>query len=355
MGRFDYVRYYCVALGYTLIGYSPIININDPLEVLGPLKVGKTRIEVPFMYTDTSYDDDYEYELKLDAKVYEPLGKFPDALVLFMPGFGADYESYEDLLLHLASHGFVTVGLNFLSNRNIFDGGHDIKAQEALATIAFVQSSEFYPEYKRLPVYTAGHSLGGKIAFYAAALSPKTISGVMALDPVNAGGPPCSRFSNACLQYPVAPNPETGQLGNLANLSKGNISSLIFRSQPDRLANPDRQFNAEHFYFGLNGKGSYATPLPVWYYDMGAFPHALYCNTLVTQQSQIVKRTMLAFLQQQVLGVNVGDYLTGSIIQKDIDEGRLLEVRAKLKLTSTLVADGEDYEFVYNSVNGTST
>ena len=46
------------------------------------------------------------------------------------------------------------------------------------------------------------------VAFYAASIDtsdPKTISGVMAMDPVNSGGGPCF-LGDACLKYPVAPN-----------------------------------------------------------------------------------------------------------------------------------------------------
>lgn len=101
-------------------------------------------------------------------------------------------------------------------------------------------------------------------------------------------------------------------------------SSIIFRSEPDPLTNPDAQFNAEYFFLGSNGIGLDAAPSPSYYYNMGAFPHIGYLTSLPSEQIQVVKRTMVAYLDQETQGFDATEYLTGSIIQNDINAGRLI-------------------------------
>lgn len=315
----DLLRYFTfyAATGLGLV-CPPQINPDDPLENSGPLQVERIPETVPFDYNGDS--------MGLEAELFTPIDQQPDAFVLFMPGFGATYQSYEIYLEHFASHGFLAVGLNFASSGFCAtDGEHNVKAFQALDTISYLKL--MYPEYDNLPVITAGHSLGGKIAFYASALDT-TIASVMALDPSNAGGPPCFLFPEQCIRYPVAPNPKTEQEGNLQDMGSS-TSSLIARSAPDPLTNPDAQFNADNFYFGTDGNGSLATPSPVWYYDFGVFPHGLYLPNLPSKQIQIIKRTMLAFLMQEVRGADMENYLTGEIIQADIDKDRLVSVESR--------------------------
>lgn len=296
----------------------PEINPDDPLENPGPIAVERIPQDIPFDYNGDGQG--------LEAEIFVPLDQPPDAFVLFMPGFGASFNMYDDYLTHLASHGFVAVGLNFATGGIIaIDGEQNTKAFQALDTINYIQTT--YPEYSDIPVFTAGHSLGGKIAFYSASLDT-TISGVMAMDPSNAGGPPCFLFPDFCTKYPVAPNSETHQEGIMQQM-ESTTSSLIFRSAPDPLCNPDEQFNADNFYFGWDGAGALAAPSPVWYYDFGNFPHGFYISTLPSKQVQIVKRTMLAFLLQEVRGTDVEEYLTGDIIQADIDKNRLISVETR--------------------------
>lgn len=313
----DLIRYcsYYAALAPSFL-CPPIIDPDDPLENPGGLDFERISEKIHYVYDWT--------DVYLDAEMFVPIGQPPDAFVLFMPGFGFGYESYTIYLEHFASHGFLAVGMNFYGCTFTIDGEHDIKANQALETISYIQST--YPDYAQLPVYTAGHSLGGKIAFYVASLTSSiTISGAIALDPINAGGPPCFLFPDDCIEYPVAPNPETGQEGIMQNMQAG-TASLIIGSEPDPLFTPDPQFNARQFYFGLDGNGLYAAPSPAWYYDFGTFPHGLYLPCLPSKQVQIIKRTMVAFLMQDVLGSDVEAYLTGSIIQTDVEEDRLVSV-----------------------------
>jgi pimeloyl-ACP methyl ester carboxylesterase len=147
---------------------------------------------------------------------------------------------YKEYLIHLASHGYLTVGLDFASQGFTTESEHDLKAQQALDVIAALQTMNTI--YASLPVIAAGHSQGGKIAFYSASMDTSgSILGVIAMDPVNAGGPPCFLYPSLCGKYPVAPNPQAGERGVVYQMNK---RSIIFRSAPDFLTNPDEDFNA---------------------------------------------------------------------------------------------------------------
>jgi pimeloyl-ACP methyl ester carboxylesterase len=312
-----YASYYAfVALAIVSDG-PPVIHPNDPLENEG--EIDFDRYEQKFPYVTPNNVTQYT-----QGELYVPYKQNPYALVLFMPGFGACYNAYDVYLEHLASHGFLAVGMNFFGSPITTDGEHDDKAQQAVQAIAYVRSLD--PVIRSLPIYTAGHSLGGKIAFYAAAQFPE-IAGVMALDPVNAGGPPCAFFPEQCIAYPVAPNRQTGQRGILYLIES--LSSLIMRSAPDPFANPDEQFNAANFYFGSNGTGLDAAPSPSLYYDFGNYPHTIYIPALPSKQVQIIKRTMLAFLLKEAAGKNVDKNFTGTIIKQDIDKRRLDSVQSR--------------------------
>ena len=291
---------------------SPIIDPDDPLENTGDYGVDKLPVTIPL-------DSDI-----LNAEIFIPTGHDLYGFVLFMPGFGTSFKAYEVYLTHLASHGYLTVGLDFASAGFTFESEHDLKAQQALDVIAYIQSLD--SQYETLPVITAGHSQGGKIAFYAASIdADNVISAVMAMDPVNAGGGPCFINPNGCRDYPVAPNIESKQQGVLHRMSQ-DTSSLIFRSAPDRWTNPDEQFNAEYFFFGSDGKGMDASPSPTWYYDFGNFAHTGYVPLFCSEEVQVMKRTMVAFLQQQIQDIDRTQYMTGDIIQADIRSGHVVDV-----------------------------
>ncbi|CAB9525367.1 expressed unknown protein [Seminavis robusta] len=299
---------------------SVVIDPNDPLENTGPSTVITEPVQFA-LETDT-----------LQGEMFIPResdGSFTEiyGFVLFMPGAGSSFTMYEDYLNHLASHGYLTVGLDFASRGITTESEHDLKAQQALDVIAAVQSMD--SAYESLPVICAGHSQGGKISFYAASTDTTgSIKGVMAMDPVNSGGPPCFLFPNLCIKYPVAPNTESGQRGIMHQMSDG-TGSIIFRSEPDFFTNPDEQFNAQYFYYGSDGQGTDAAPSPAFYYDMGNFGHTAYLPMLCSEQIQLIKRSMVAFLQQHIQGIGRDDYLTGNIVQADIDSGYLNAVESR--------------------------
>ena len=290
---------------------NPIIDAEDPLENTGSFAVKKQPTELIV-----------EQDI-LAAELFIPQGDIY-GFVLFMPGFGTSFKSYDDYLTHLASHVYLSVGIDFNSAAFTTESEHDLKAKQALGVIETVQNMDV--AYASLPVFVAGHSQGGKLAFFAAAIDTEnTISGVLALDPVNSGGPPCFIFPNQCTKYPVAPNIKTQQRGILHQMN-AMTSSIIFRSQPDPFTNPEEQFNAERFYYGTDGQGLDAAPSPSWYYDFGRFSHTSYVPLFCSEEVQIIKRSMVAFLQQEAQGIDRTEYLTGVRIQRDVKAGYLDKV-----------------------------
>lgn len=128
----------------------PTIDASDPLEASGSFEVEKIPTEIELE------------SATLMAEMFVPKST-PAAyygMVLFMPGFGASFKMYEEYLNHLASHGYLTVGMDFESAGFTNESFQDVKAQQALGAIDVIRNMS--PDYESLPVIVAGHSNGGK-------------------------------------------------------------------------------------------------------------------------------------------------------------------------------------------------
>jgi chlorophyllase len=114
-----------------------------------------------------------------------PTGGLP--IVAFMPALGANPDSYSLLLEHIASHGFVVLGLIGV------DQGRDPIRQATRLMFAIEQAIAAHPEaIDAENIALAGHSYGGKIALLAATLDLPTrdqIQTVIAWDPIDTGTP----------------------------------------------------------------------------------------------------------------------------------------------------------------------
>jgi dienelactone hydrolase len=167
-------------------------------------------------------------------------------LVLVMHGFGLTHPSYAHFSRHFASHGLIALGISLPPS---LTAAHDKNAAEAIAAIDFALGADAPAEVLgRVDpdrIAASGHSLGGKIAFYAAAIDPR-IDIVIGWDPSNAGGPPCFIDPAACNGFPVAPNC-LGMASGLVHMIRA--ESLVFRAAADG-ANPEPAHNAIHFYRG---------------------------------------------------------------------------------------------------------
>jgi pimeloyl-ACP methyl ester carboxylesterase len=295
---------------------------TDPLEKPGPYDVYTQVISV------TNPEDPAQ---PIPAKIFAPsddggasIADGPFELVVFMPGFGANYSSYYAMTSHLATHGAIVIGMNFVVALGL-DGKHDYLARQTTYVIDYALSGDgpLAGHVDSSKIATAGHSLGGKISFYAAAIDPR-ISVVMALDPSNSGGPPCAISADWCNAYPVAPNVVTGDIGLLDGV---NAASFIMRAAPDALFNPDEQSNAEHFFYGLDGTGLHGVKSPALYFDVGSAGHISWL--LNANIIRISKRTLVAWLKACFHGESLDPYFSGAVIQKDIDAGYVVAVASR--------------------------
>ena len=137
---------------------------------------------------------------------------------------------------------------------------HDKEVFEIKQTLDWIATADT-PLKDRLDltkVAIAAHSKGGKLAFFAAAIDDR-VDVVIAWDPNNNGGPPCSLPLGECNLFPVAPNCEANDPG-LQHLMRA--ESLVLGMPRDAL-NPDRHHNSIHFYRGA------PSPASLVYYDAG--------------------------------------------------------------------------------------
>lgn len=199
------------------------------------------------------------YSPKLDGTSVS-FGPFP--LVLVMPGFGATYPDYAKYSRQIASHGFVVLGLN-TAEGSISTGAadHEQEARRAIAAMGWMlAASPVAARVDAAKIAMAGHSKGGKVAFWAAALDVR-VDLVVGWDPSNAGGPPCFIDASGCNANPVAPNCNTPGAGVLHLMR---AETFVVGVLPDAL-NPEAAHNALNFYRGapspavyLQAKGSHA-------------------------------------------------------------------------------------------------
>lgn len=297
-----------------------VLDASDPYEQAGPYSTAASGVSIDTLTSDTN----------ISGVFYYPTGNISAnslPLVILLPGFSLHYYDYEVYAYHLASHGYIVLGMDYVetSNDNTI-AKHDDKAQQVTEALTYALSNSSVKNLiNSAQIAVMGHSLGGKLAFYSAAIDPR-IKAVIALDPVNAGGPPCPISPANCANYPVAANPNRAQIGIVKDIT---AASLIFRSQPDGLTNPEAEFNAYYFYFGSDGGGTNGTPSPSRYIDLGAVAHANYVPKFITFTPTLVKRDALAWLDQLFKGINTSTYFSGTKMQEDINAGRVISTSVR--------------------------
>lgn len=233
----------------------------------------------------------------------------PAPVVLLMPGFSSRHTAWEDWGEHLASWGFAVAAFTFSANSFSDPADHERDAEEARAVLDWLD--DFDVDHDR--VAAAGHSKGGKIAFFAAALDER-IDAVVGYDPVDAGGAPCFIDPDACHQWSVAPGSYEGDAGMMDGLA---IPSLIFAA-PAGLANP-AEHHASLFFDGAPSPSTYAL-----------HPEALHAWWPGEDDVADVDLPMsVAFLASHLRGANGTDpWLHGAWLQEHIDDGDV-EVESK--------------------------
>jgi len=236
----------------------------------------------------------------LEATVWTP-DTPPVGAVVMMPGFLATHEMYEDYADHLASYGWLVLGFTFSANGFTDPADHEADAREAMAAIDWLEA-EHAPDF----IVTAGHSKGGKISVLTA-IRDARVDAVVAWDPVDSGGAPCSIDPEGCNNYSVAPNAFDGDTGEMAGLT---VPFLLFGAPP-AASNPE-EHNADRFWEGAQSPAFYV------HFDEGA--HADWVGD--TDAARITRRTEVPWLATALLGQSGTEpWLTGDVMQTDVDAG----------------------------------
>ena len=288
------------------------IDLSDPYEIAGDQAVSSRATSILHSTSSVPLKARYYYPQDLNALPPRPL-------VLMLPGFSVSFEDYAYYSRHLASHGYIVLGLDYEeTSSDMTIANHDDKAQQIIDAIDEVLRDEnLAGRIDANKIALMGHSLGGKLAFYSASLDDR-IGLVIALDPSNAGGPPCF-ISNRCHNYPVAFNPSTNSGERLSAVV---ADSLIMRSEPD-ITNPEAAHNARYFFYGRDGLGTDAVPAKAYYYDLGSASHASYSPILASTTRAMVKRYSIAMLKDTFDDIESIDYLIGSRLDRDKRAGRI--------------------------------
>lgn len=186
------------------------------------------------------------------ATIHAPTAGAALPLVLVLPGFTISHTDYATYARHLASHGFAVIGVD--TRAELFRAVHDREAHELTQVLTWATSdaSPLAGRIDATKIALAGHSKGGKLAAYTAALDAR-VDLTIGWDPVNGGGGPCA-FDTNCNRLPVAPNCQ-GKSAGIQSFTRA--ETLVLGAPPDALFNPDENVNAKHFYRGAPSPASY--------------------------------------------------------------------------------------------------
>lgn len=219
---------------------------GDP-AVYAPYQVIATDVTVPHPIGDDGQSAPGTlYAPSNDGKV-PLLGQFP--LVVVMPGFSVGYDAYASYSRAFAKAGFMVLGVN-TAPIVAATSNHQQEAYRAIAAIDWALSdATVAPRVDPTKIAIAGHSKGGKVAFFAASLDAR-IDLVIGWDPSNAGGAPCFLDPVGCNAQPVAPNCNTANGAGTGVLQGMHAESWIVGVPPDATTNPEAAHNSLNFYRG---------------------------------------------------------------------------------------------------------
>ncbi|MDP3238023.1 MAG: hypothetical protein Q8N26_34850 [Myxococcales bacterium] len=158
------------------------VSRGDPF-VLGPLEVTQRDLREGELGAPKP--------VRLTAPVTS--GTYP--VVQFQHGFLSDRRTYDDVLTHLASHGFVVVAPQMypadgvpLGKEGAPDEARAARrvAEWAHQAAATIMGSAADPR----PIGVAGHSRGGKVTWWLTAQEQYPTRGIVGVDPVDGKGGP---------------------------------------------------------------------------------------------------------------------------------------------------------------------
>lgn len=131
---------------------------------------------------------DAERGRRVEVVLVAPQGGDLSPIVLFSPGFLLSGSAYQSTAELLASHGIAVALLTY--EVNLFTADHRVLAQDLRFALSALPAAaaEHGIAVDRERVGLAGHSLGGKLSFLAAA-EERHVQAVAGLDPVDGGAP----------------------------------------------------------------------------------------------------------------------------------------------------------------------
>jgi dienelactone hydrolase len=245
----------------------------------GRFGVFEAEITLPLV-AETRVGASYEISItagELKGTVYAPAkgtgaagrpaaGKFP--LVVGAPGFQATYQDYAGYFRHFATHGFWVLGIQTRGSSTTAE--HDKEALETSQAISWMlDQSPYADSLDPEQISLTGHSKGGKVSFFTAAIDPR-VDLVVGWDPSNAGGPPCGPIADLagteCNRFPVAPNclAESAQNAKADGILQWmRAETLVFGAPADPLTNPTPEHNSLNFYRGA------PSPAALVYFNAG--------------------------------------------------------------------------------------
>lgn len=236
-------------------------------------------------------------------------GPFP--LLVLVPGFSGNHTGYGHFTNHFVSHGIAVLGVTAANVAFTDAPNNPANVTEILKAVDWALSeSPLKGKVDLDKLAIAGHSQGGKLAFFTAAKDPR-FKLVIGWDPQNGGGAPCfiaGVVGQNCNAWPVAPSCDTDRSfqdsGMLANMR---AESIVFAAR-DGNTTPDAHLWAENFYRGA--------PSPA---HLVLFPNAGHGDWAATgATTDITKRVQLALIMERMFNKTgltayepTGSYLAG--------------------------------------------
>ncbi len=274
---------------------------------------------------------------------------------VMLPPYLGDVDTLRCYSQHLASHGYVVTSITFTNNDLLPDGMHDVIVFNAVDTITYMLAdSSIATDLNDQQITSIGYSRGGKIAVYHAAEDDR-VNMVLSMDPYNTSGGPCALFPSECNRVPVWPVPyenpvypefvveNTPSEGILAQIKPGTYLFNL-RASGEESGTQENPI-MESFYLWNGASGNDAEGMP---YDFaGITAPALYYNfELLAAHAdwtddplgmggdpdvkRVTRRSFVAAMRYVYDNdTTMEEYLTGAIIQADIDSGVLVSVEQK--------------------------
>lgn len=191
-----------------------------------------------------------------EFRIYEPLGAEGNIpFVHFQHGFTYKDYYYDDMLVHLASHGFVVVSSQ--SNHGVMGVNGDttsVEAEKVLNLINWLKTnlqSKLTVSVDFENIGLSGHSRGGKVSNRVLNLDPTIAKGFFGVDPVDSGSP-VDNSDPLSLNEPVQFRGESFFLGTQYGPNGG---SMACAPEGENSANFYRRYHAPSHHIIAAGVG----------------------------------------------------------------------------------------------------